>query len=165
MSHLYQYDDLTAAPSLGMLRAYVEESSMAQTSFADISYHPEEKWLKIWFAEALSAEDKLTLDGFVNDSLGVKKFQDETGSVYFELIPTQGKRWERHRRRISFQTAFNSVPAVSVSGANFDGTANLEILDVTERHFDFRVTAVNGRGSVRGLTTVEFDWEAKAWQA
>jgi len=161
----YLYENLATEPNQGMLYNLVANSDMAQKSFVDISYHSGERWLKIWFAEALSTEDKLTLDRFVDDSLGVKKFQAEQGSIYFELIPMKSKRWVRHRRRVSFQTTFNSVPAVSISRAKFDGTAKLEILDVTKQHFDFRVTSVNSLGRVRGLTTVEFDWEAKAWQA
>jgi len=165
MGFEYEFDSLSAAPDMGMLQDEVENSSMSQTSWEDISFHPGDMWLKIWFAEELSSEDQQTLGGLVDACLGVNRFQKESNSVYFELVPTSGKRWERHRRRVRFQGGFDNVPEVTVSGANFDGTANLEILSVTKKYFDFRVVAVNGRGAVRGLTTVEFDWEAKAWQA
>jgi len=167
MSVMYEYTNLAAVPSQGILADEVAASDMAQKVWEDISYHPEEKWLKIWFEEDLSTEDQSTLSSLVDDCLGVHDFRVERNSVFFEFVQASAQRWERHRRRIRFQTNFSAVPTVTLSNVVFDGTANIEILDVTKEHFDFRVTAVNAHGSVRvrGLIRVEFDWEAKAWQA
>ncbi len=165
MSVEYAFENLSGEPSIGVLQDSVAHSDMVQSSWVDISYHPEEHWLKIWFAEDLCGSDMQTLLGLVDACLGQGKLLKESGSVYFELVASNGKRWERHRRRVRFQISFAEVPAIVVSNANFDGTANLEILAATNRYFDFRITAGNGAGRVRGLTTVEFDWEAKECQA
>jgi len=165
MGFEYEFDNLSAVPDMGMLQDGVENSGMSQTSWEDISFHPGDMWLKVWFVEELSSEDQQILGALVDECLGVDRFQKESSSVYFELVSIKNKRWERHRRRVRFQSEFDNVPEVTISGANFDGTANLEILSTTKKHFDFRVTAVNGKGKLRGLTTVEFDWEARAWQA
>lgn|GEM_PF-5551905 len=166
----YSYEDLESAPNQEMLLHSISISKMEQTEVSDISYHSEEHWLKVWFEDPLSDDDKTILDALVSQCLGVVDFQLDTGSEFFELIGRRGSRWEKHRRRVRFDVRFKGEPKISVSNVRFDGVAKFELVQVTERNFDFRVTAVgtssNSKNAslINGLTTIEFDWEAKSWE-
>jgi len=84
MAELYTYEDLTDIPSIGMIENRIAES--ISTPINDISYHSDEKWLKVWFQDALSHGDKVVLDQIVDDSVGVKSFRNDTGSVFFRAV-------------------------------------------------------------------------------
>ncbi len=169
MTTKYQFDDLTGIPNQGMLENSIATSSMAQTVLADISYHPVAHWLVVWFTESLSETDQATLVTLVDACLGVTGFKVDVGSEYFELAGVEGARWRKHKRRVKFSSPFDVVPKLRISNAKFDGAGKLEVMQVTKEKFDFQITAVGSsrksRGSsVKGLTSIEFDWEAKSWE-
>jgi len=157
----YQYTNIEERPALQMILDSVPASSMSNKNLSDISYHPSEKWLKVWFDEALSAEDKARLDNIVSAAVTAgSTWRKEVGSEYFELSPDENKGWVLHGGRVKFNKHFSSVPDVTITAAAGDGTFDLTIRRVTETFFDFSVRAkVRGRGA---LTMIEFDWEAAA---
>ena len=163
MSELYMYEDLAEAPSLSMVEVRI--GTLISTPMVDLSYHPDEHWLKIWFSAELSDDDETLVDGIVDESLGVKDFRCDQGSVFFELVHTDKKRWQKHTRRVNYNLPFLKVPTLALSDASFDGAADIEIINQTERYFDFRVTATRSKHASKGFNSVEFDWRAEAWEA
>lgn len=160
----YLYENLVGKPNLGFLENQIGVS-LPSAPFQELSYHPDNHWLKIWFSESLSEGDVTTLTGLVSNCLGVTDFLAETGSVFFELFQIDNKRWQKHTRRVNFNGGFPVVPTITVSNASFDGAADIEIINTTQRYFDFRVTATKSANRSRGFNTVEFDWRAETWQA
>ena len=158
----YLYESLENKPNLGYLEEKIS-TSLPDAPFQELSYHRDAKWLKVWFESDLSAEDKTTLDGLVADAQGVTSFRFADGYVFFELFQADNKRWQKHTRRVNFDAFFSSVPTITVSNAYFDGAADIEIINVTQRYFDFRVTATKSANRSRGFNTVEFQWRAE-WQ-
>ena len=163
MSELYMYENLADTPSLSMVEDRIDALLPVQTM--DISYHPDEHWLKIWFSEELSDDDETLLDGIVSESLGVKDFRCDQGSVFFELVHTDKKRWQKHTRRVNYNLPFLRVPTLAISDASFDGAADIEIINQTERYFDFCVTATRSKHASKGFNSVAFNWKAETWQA
>ena len=64
----YKYEDLAQLACLSYVEIKVPLSAMTNKVIADISLHPEQMWLKIWFDTALSVEDKTALDVIVAGS-------------------------------------------------------------------------------------------------
>jgi len=159
----YIYESLESKPNLGYLETKIGES-LPDAPFQEMSYHPVEHWLKVWFESDLSAGDKTTLDGLVTDALDVADYRSDSGYVFFELFQADNKRWQKHTRRVNFGAYFSSAPTISVSNAYFDGAADIEIINTTRNYFDFRVTATKSANRSRGFNTVEFDWRAE-WLA
>ena len=68
----YKYEDLEKLPCLAYMDEFAGPPTLPE-KFCDISMHPVEMWLHVWFEDALSTEDKAALDTVVSDSLGKKK--------------------------------------------------------------------------------------------
>ena len=60
---------------------------------------------------------------------------------------------------MNFRRRFNEVPTVEILSQEFTTIADIEIVEVTESHFDYSVRAKNRRRSME-FDVVEFDWEA-----
>lgn len=161
VSYEYFFENLTGIPSVGMLEIRIAE--LIGKSLVDISQHPEEHWLKAWFGEELSDDEETILNGIVDDSLGVKNFRIDTGSVFFELQDGDNKRWQKHTRRVNFNIPFQATPTIVVSNAYFDGAADIEIINTTKTYFDFQITSTKAKGKSSGFNSIEFTWEARSW--
>jgi len=155
----YQYVSVSQKPALQLILDSVSMSAMSNKNLTDISYHPREEWLKIWFDSDLSVGDKAILDDVVSNAVSVgSSWRKEVGSEYFELSPSENQGWVVHGGRIKFNKVFGSVPKVSILTATGDGTFDLTVSQVTKNYFDFKVRAkVRGRSS---LSSITFDWEA-----
>lgn len=161
---LYTYEELDGAPNQGYLEFLVKEDTTFSSKFwIDISYHPEENWLKIWFTEALTAEEKTALDGYVSSCLGVERFLTEEGVECIELNVSKGKGTLTRKHSIRFPSRFVSEPSILISNAEFVGAADMQIVKITNLGFNFTIE-VNGSNGVSGdIASVSFDW--KAWVA
>lgn len=82
----YEYLNLTEIPCQPYIEQYVAASAMLNTNLVDISYHPEEKWLKVWFDPELDASDKTMLDGIVADSKGKTKIIKRREVIMSEIL-------------------------------------------------------------------------------
>jgi len=83
-----------------------------------------------------------------------------SGSHVFELEVSNKRRWGTHRGFVPFSILLTRVPtSISFTNVQMDGTANLEIVKITNNGFWFKVTSL-GTGKKWGLTSVSFDWEA-----
>ena len=155
----YLYGNLSGIPSEAHLFRYVADSVIPNDEF-EVSRNDTETWMKIWMDPELSAENKVILDTCVVNCLDKNKYTIESRSEYYELV-LQLKKWRRHRRRVTFNNVFVMIPTLSISNPVFDGAADLTIVAVTKKYFDFVVVA-RGKRSTDGLTMVSFDWEAIA---
>lgn len=162
MSHEYQFHNLAQVPSVGMIETLI--SDQIATTFIECSYHADERWIKVWFEAELTEDEETNLEQIVNNSEGIKRFRHDFGSVFFELHSDSKKRWQKHRRRINFNVPFFLEPTITVSGAEFDGAADLEIVNTTKAYFDFMITATRSRHKTKGFNSIEFNWEARSWE-
>lgn len=164
MSEIYTIENLSGVPNLGMVQTKIADG--IPKTVEDISMHPEELWIKVQFDEELTDTEETLLGQYVDDSIGKTNYRIDSGSVFFELTNANKKnRWLKHSRRVNFSIPFFTVPTVSISNAHFDGSADIEIINIQRGYFDFRVTSTSSKGGLRGFGSVEFDWRAQAWQA
>jgi len=158
MSELYHYDNCTQAPSLGELEVEVEAQISVQLAAPYFSYNPDEDWLKIWFEEALSAEQEDVLDAIVQDAIDHNgSWHRETGCVYLDILfnGSASQKWITKRERIHFKSEFVNVPAVVLSNRS----QTVEVAQRDTAFFDYEVRVRNTKNVSR--TPVTFDWEAK----
>jgi len=161
MTEEYTYENCAQFPALGEIESDVASQINSQMVAPYLSYHVEEKWLKIWFEEALSSAQKDVLDAIVAQAISDgPDWKRETGSEYFELVSTGNKNnWVTYRYRIDFQSRFSSAPTVTLSNIEVGGVADWGVVGESESYFDF---VVRVRNTKWGLTAVSFDWEARA---
>lgn len=67
---MYQYNSLSGIPYQPYIEQEVAASAMTNKDLTEMSYHPEESWLKAWFTGDLSSGDQTIMEGIVSDSLG-----------------------------------------------------------------------------------------------
>jgi len=157
----YLFENLDSAPSVGYLEYKI--GTMLGVSYHQCSYHPEQGWLKIWFGQELDEEQQTELAQFVDESVGKKGFRKLSGHAFFEFQADE-RRWQKHRFRVVFGQRFLTTPQISFSDAKFDGAADIEVTNVDEGYFDFRVTSTQPKLRAQ-FNSVEFEWEAVAWLA
>jgi len=66
---MHPYDLISKPPQGRISKRIVAE--MTNTNITDISYHPDENWLRIWFEPDLLPADITILDGIVSDCTGM----------------------------------------------------------------------------------------------
>ena len=111
--------------------------------------------LTIWFVEALTGEEALSLNGLI----ARHRAEMPSGHTVFQ-IPTGETKWERFKSMVPFIYPLNKVPsAILCSNATFNGASDLQIEDIKDNCFIFSIKAI-GRGDQLGPNGVEFDWSA-----
>ncbi len=158
---LKEITDLPGKPDQGYLKFLHGRSSIVGSlSWTDISYHPEAGWLRIWYTEDLTTEQETEIEALVAQSQIQHKFQLQTGEEFFEHQSTKNGRWKRRSARVKFNAEFESDPTIEIENAAFDGIANMQVVSVTGKGFNFSAEASSGRRAP-GITTMSFEW--KAW--
>ena len=158
---LKQIDGLPGNPDQGYLKFLHDRSVIVGSlTWTDISHHPGEAWIKIWYDEVLTAEQETEIEALVLQSQIQNKFHLQTGEEFFEHLGANNRRWKSRSARVKFGTGFNSEPNVEITDAAFDGIANMQVVSVTGKGFNFSAEASAGRG-VPGITAMAFNW--KAW--
>ena len=158
---LKQIDGLPGNPDQGYLKFLHDRSVIVGSlTWTDISHHPGKAWIKIWYAEDLTTEQETEIEALVLQSQIEGKFHLQTGEEFYEHQSTNNSRWNRRASRVKFGTGFNSEPNLEITNAEFDGLANMQVVAVTGKGFNFSIEANSGRG-VPGITAIAFEW--KAW--
>jgi hypothetical protein len=159
---LKEITGLPAKPDQGYLKFLHDRSAIVGAlEWTDISYHPEAGWLKIWYDEDLTAEQETEIESLVTTSQTAVKFKVETGSEYFEHSVGNTK-WNRYRTRVKFRDGFSTPPTVEIFNAEFDGVADMQVVSVGTRGFNFLIESNQPPAKV-GLNSMQFDW--RAWSA
>ncbi len=150
---------LPGKPDQGYLKFLHDRSSvMAGLSWIDISYHPGENWIKIWYGEELTGAQEAELEALVSACQISSKFKLQEGEEYFEH-KAGNKRGSKHRSRVKFRSAFASEPTIEIFNAELTGLANMELVKTTLNGFNFLVEA-NGSRKGDAITTMQFQWRA-----
>ena len=93
---MYEYSGITQKPNQGYCVKKI--ASDITVALDDISYHPEQQWLRLWFPDDLTAEQKITLDNIVNASVGLsdektwRHVENEEGNYVFQKY-VDGTGW------------------------------------------------------------------------
>jgi len=82
----YLYSDLEKPVCLAYINEYLPLSAMTNKNMTDISWHPLENWLKVWFDVALDVEDKMILDSLVAASLGKYQIKKSREAIMSEIL-------------------------------------------------------------------------------
>lgn len=147
-------------PDIGYLKFLHDRTSVLDgLVWTDISYHPHEAWLKIWYGEALTEAQETAIESIVETCQISSKFKVQYGEAYFEH-KAGNKIGSVHRSRVKFRDAFPSEPTIEILNAEFTGLANLQVVKVDGGGFNFLVDA-NGSKKGDSVTTMQFEW--KAW--
>jgi len=154
--------DLSAKPDMGYLKFLHDRTSqLVGLVWTDISFHPLEEWLKIWYDETLTAEQETALRAIVVTCQIDRKFKVQSGEEYYEH-KAGNKRGSKHRGRVKFRSLFSSQPTLEIFNAEFNGLANMEIVKTDVDGFNFLIEA-NGSKKGESITTMQFEW--RAWLA
>ncbi len=129
MSIEYAYTDLAALPCFAYIDDYLAASEMTNKNMVDISMHPEEMWLKVWFDVALSAEDKALFDTIVTDSLGKVKVVKRREAIMAEILSSVSSQ-EQLGRLLNALDDYTSM-AIALDNLNYD-LARLRVQKVTD---------------------------------
>lgn len=152
MSTLYQYDDLDT-PSQGYIDVMVRRGGYPVLD--DISYHPDQRWLKLWFAEPLSSEQETGMVQIVLDAATKgPRFKAQQGYQYQELYASNNG-WTTHRVMVSFGRGFSTIPTVEIDPPSTSAATDMQVLEIAQDYF-----VVGMRAKGRKNISVEFTWEA-----
>jgi len=156
---LKEITGLTAKPNQGYLEFLHGRSAIVGgLTWSDISYHPHEAWLKIWYDQDLTPEQEAEIESLVATAQTTEKFKVETGAEYFEHSVGNTK-WNRYKTRVKFRDGFSSVPTIEIFNAEFDGLADMEIVSVNTKGFNFLIESNQPPAKV-GLNSMSFEWRA-----
>ena len=155
---IYTFENLEKVPDQQRIKFALERSELSFDTIQDISFHPYEKWLKVWFENELTQDQELFLQDVVDESISSGVFELVSGNEYFELITGDG-RWKRVIHKVKFGYSFASIPVVEISNAVFDGATNMNIIGVTNTSFIFSVQSTREKGR-NGVVSIQFDWIA-----
>ncbi len=156
----YMFSNLTGAPSQGYLQFLAERApELNGKRWTDISFHPDERWLKVEYADGLTLDEQTAFEALIPQSCIDNKFILQEGEEYFEF-EVDAKRWKKNGKRTRFQSAFRMPPHLEIYEADFKGRANLQVVDVSETGFHFFIGSSGARRS-SGVQTVHYKW--KAW--
>jgi len=114
----YAYEDLAQLACLSYVEIEVPLSAMTNKVIADISLHPEQMWLKVWFDEVLSVEDKTVLDGIVASSLGKKRIKKTREDIMAEILTAASPDPEQLSRLLDALDAYPSM-AIALDNRNY----------------------------------------------
>lgn len=118
MSTEYKYEDLTAIPNQAYIDTYLVTSAMTNKNMVDISFNPEEMWLKVWFDLELSAEDKTIFDGIVSDSLGKVKVVRRREAIMSDILIAATPDSEQLSRLLDALDDYTSM-AIALDNLNY----------------------------------------------
>jgi len=152
MSTLYQYDDV-GAPSQGYIDVMLSRGSFP--AMTDISYNPEERWLKLWFSEELSSSQEAAVSQIVVDSQSQPPHFAVQSGYYYNEVYSDSNGWTTHQACITFQRQFVELPTVAIDPPKTSGAADIKVIDAQKTHF-----LVSMRVKGRRHVSVEFNWEA-----
>lgn len=116
MATMYEYSNLSDVPCQAYIREYLEDSDMTNKNMTDISFHPVEMWLKVWFDPALDTSDKIIFDGIVNDSLGKTKVTKSREEIIREIFESVGSQEQLGR----LMDAFDDYPSFTLALDNLN---------------------------------------------
>lgn len=160
---MLQVSELTGTPDQGYLKFLHDRSSvMAGLVWTDISFHPLEEWLKIWYGEDLTPEQEAELESLVDACQTTRKFKVQTGEEYFEYN-SGNKKGSKHRAQVRFLSPFQEDPELELFEADFVGLTNLEIVKIDKNGFNFLIEASSSSKKSDDFTSVQFEW--RAWLA
>jgi len=149
------YENLAAEPSQGYVEVYIGVNGLP--ALADISYHHEERWLRLLFAEDLTTAQQTALDGIVAAATGqASTFRHQSGAEYEQMFAVSNG-WTIHRRRVHFRRPSAQEPTVTLSNATFQNVSSIDVVAAEAGYFDYQVRAKGRNGA-----SVQFDWEAYA---
>jgi len=153
MSYLYEFGGLDAVPNQGYVEVETERAGFP--AIENISFHPSERWLKIWFATELSEALQTSLEGIVATAQTKgPRFKRTSGYSYQELY-ANSNGWTEHRVCVQFGFRFAEIPKVAISNSEMSNATDIQVIDVREDHFMISMRA-KGRSGI----SVGFNWEA-----
>ncbi len=114
----YYYGDLAQAVCLSYIEQKLPLTAMANKVVADISFNPEESWLKVWFDEALSPADKTIFDGLVADSLGKKRIKKTREDIMAAILTAASPDSAQLTRLLDALDAYPSM-AIALDNLNY----------------------------------------------
>jgi hypothetical protein len=155
---LYTFNNLLEKPQQGRILYLLSKSTDFNKEVKDISYHNDEKWLKIWFEDELTEEQIDILNNIINDDIiSTSVFEFILGYNYQEFI-THGK-WKTYQHRVVFGKNFKNIPNITVSNALFIGVSDMDIVNIDIFGFDYTIKGTGGKYQI-DLASVSFNWEA-----
>ncbi len=130
---LKEITDIPARPDQGYLKFLHDRSNVVGSlTWTDISYHPGEAWLKIWYAEDLTVEQEIEIENLVTQSQIQGKFHLQTGEEFYEHQAANNGRWNRRAARVKFGSGFSAPPTIEIADAAFDTAQLHAVLDAAD---------------------------------
>ena len=153
----YIFNNLDTYPKQGRIFYLLNKSTVIDKKIADISYHNDEHWLKIWFDEELTPEEETELNEIVfNNYPETRKFELATGVEYKEFAVI-GK-WKKHQLNVVFTKPFTNIPNITVSNALFVNVSDMTITNIDVNGFNYMVKSTVNKNQT-DIASVQFDWE------
>jgi hypothetical protein len=152
--HQYQFTR-TDPVLLSQLAAEIEAALSKATAGITFKGAAVDNNLRIDFESELTADEQLGLETVVELHEPDPRKIILDGS--HEILNVSDGKWIQHKAMVKFSAPLNEVPEIVFTGAVFENTADLVVLEVTKEYFVFAITSL-GQGT---MASVEFDWEAR----